>query len=136
LGTKLRPATVWVAAWPEYGGRGGDVQGSSANGGAWEARRGRCASSTWHRPGDPHASCTWTRTRRSTHRVQAKSTAGLAGIGEPAPAGRHKGRIASIQFFPGSKLQKGNSKSKPKLLNIVNCVENRREFRKMWNQFC
>jgi hypothetical protein len=26
LGTKLRPATVWVAAWPEYGGRGGDVQ--------------------------------------------------------------------------------------------------------------
>jgi hypothetical protein len=62
---------VWVAAWPEYGGRGGDVQGSLANGGAWAARRGWCASITWHRPGDPHASCKGTRTRRSTHRAQA-----------------------------------------------------------------
>jgi hypothetical protein len=43
----------------------------SANDDAWAARRGRCASSTWHRPGDPHASCTGTRTRRSTHRAQA-----------------------------------------------------------------
>jgi hypothetical protein len=26
LGTTLRPVSVWVAAWPEYGGQGGDVR--------------------------------------------------------------------------------------------------------------
>jgi hypothetical protein len=26
LGTMLRLVSVWVAAWPEYGGQGGDVR--------------------------------------------------------------------------------------------------------------
>jgi hypothetical protein len=29
LGTTLRPVSVWVAAWPEYGGQGGDVRARS-----------------------------------------------------------------------------------------------------------
>jgi hypothetical protein len=71
LGTKLKLIQVWAAAWPEYGGRAATRVLPSANDGAWAARRGRCAGSTWHRPGDPHASCTGTRTRRSTQQAQA-----------------------------------------------------------------
>jgi hypothetical protein len=71
LVTKLRPVKVWAATWPEYGGRGGDVRAAVSQ---WRrvggAARPVCRH-TWHRPGDPHASCTGTRTRCSTHRAQA-----------------------------------------------------------------
>jgi hypothetical protein len=41
----------------------------------------------------------------------ARNRAGLAGIAQPAPAGRPRGRIANSVTFPGSLLQKGNSNS-------------------------
>jgi hypothetical protein len=64
-------AMAWAMAWPEYGGRAATCVRPSANDGTWAARCGRCAGSTWHRSGDPHASCTGTRAQCSTQRAQA-----------------------------------------------------------------
>jgi hypothetical protein len=44
--------------------------------------------------------------RPSPARSRPAKAAGLAGIGKPAPVGRHRGCIANFQVFPGPFLQK------------------------------
>jgi hypothetical protein len=67
----------------------------------------------------------------SPARSRSATAAGLAGFRQAAPAGQPEGHIANPRIFLGSDSQKGNSIVKADLLNLVNCVENHRKFRKM-----
>jgi hypothetical protein len=66
----------------------------------------------------------------------AETPTGVAQFRRALPAGPPRGDIANLEIFPGSDSQKVTQIVKADSLNLVNCVENHRKFRKMQGQFC
>jgi hypothetical protein len=64
------------------------------------------------------------------------SGAGAPEFGPAPPPSMARGHIAKGRIFPGASAQKYFSNSVPFWLKLVKCVENRRKFRKIQNQFC
>jgi hypothetical protein len=64
------------------------------------------------------------------NRLPGRECRRLAGIGRSRAAPTAKGGIASPQVFPGSFVR-----SKGRCVTLLNCVENRRKFKNLQNQF-